>query len=240
MWLGIVSLDDEAPANTFAGANSVRAVKSRCKVKFIFRICQIKKAFLDVFGVYNLEDWRLRRTFVATMTDEAKRWDCLTEGSEEVRAGQGRNRIPPPEQEPLWKGFLRKFQDPLMVVLLVVFVFSVAVSVYEILYAGRSLSALMEPAGVLAALLLATGVGFLFEVRAEREFRILNRKKDERPVKVLRRRPGEVRPQTRLVAKRDVCVGDVVRLENGDEVPADARLLQARAMHVDESAFTIA
>lgn len=172
------------------------------------------------------------------MTDEAKRWDCLTEGSEEVRAGQGRNRIPPPEQEPLWKGFLRKFQDPLMVVLLVVFVFSVAVSVYEILYAGRSLSALMEPAGVLAALLLATGVGFLFEVRAEREFRILNRKKDERPVKVLRRRPGEVRPQTRLVAKRDVCVGDVVRLENGDEVPADARLLQARAMHVDESAFT--
>ena len=172
------------------------------------------------------------------MTDEAKRWDCLTEGSEQVVAGKGRNRIPPPEQEPLWKGFLRKFKDPLMVVLLVVFVFSVAVSVYEILYTGRSLSALLEPTGVLVALLLATGGGFLFEVRAEREFRILNRKKDERRVKVLRRLPGEVRPQTMLIAKRDVCVGDVVRLENGDEVPADALLLQAQALHVDESAFT--
>ena len=165
-------------------------------------------------------------------------WDVLVEGSERVLAGKGRNRIPPPEQEPLWRGFLRKFEDPLMVVLLVVFVFSVSVSVYEVLYVGKSVSTLMEPAGVLVALLLATGGGFLFEVRAEREFRVLNRKKDERPVKVLRRVVGEARPQLRLIAKRDVCVGDIVRLENGDEVPADAQLLEARNLNVDESAFT--
>ncbi len=172
------------------------------------------------------------------MNEDVRHWDCLTEGSEQVAAGKGRNRISPPEREPLWRGFLRKFEDPLMVVLLVVFIFSVAVSVYEIMYTGKSMSTLLEPAGVLAALLLATGVGFLFEVRAEREFRVLNRKKDERPVKVLRHVAGTARPQTLLIAKRDVCVGDVVRLENGDEVPADALLLEAQALHVDESAFT--
>ena len=53
------------------------------------------------------------------MNEDVRHWDCLTEGSEQVAAGKGRNRIPPPEREPLWRGFLRKFEDPLMVVLLV-------------------------------------------------------------------------------------------------------------------------
>ena len=167
---------------------------------------------------------------------------CLEQGSPEVINGQGLNIIPQPEKEPLWKGYLRKFKDPLIIVLLVVFVLSVGVSLYEILVAGRSWYSLMEPSGVFMALMLATGIGFIFEVKADREFDVLNQKKDERLVKVLRWLEGADRkkdhPQMLQVKRCDVVVGDIVRLENGDEVPADGTVLSAQSLRVDESAFT--
>ncbi len=167
---------------------------------------------------------------------------CLGQDSEAVKQGAGQNIIPQPEKEPLWKGFLKKFEDPLIVVLLVVFIFSVAVSLYEILEAGRSWINLLEPLGVLTALLLATGIGFIFEVKAAREFDVLNQKKDERYVKVFRWAKGanraKGRPQMCQVKRSDVVVGDIVRLESGDEVPADGIVLKAQSVHVDESAFT--
>jgi len=170
------------------------------------------------------------------------RQQCLDNESPQVAQGKGKNIIPPPPEKPLWLGFLEKFKDPLIVVLLVVFAFSVIVSLYEIGVDGKGWATLIEPLGILLALLLATGVGFIFEVRAEREFRILNRKKDERPVKVLRwtanaPRSGR-RPQMLLIAKSDVVVGDVIRLESGDEVPADGQLLKTEKLLIDESAFT--
>ncbi|MBQ0019815.1 MAG: calcium-translocating P-type ATPase, PMCA-type [Bacteroidales bacterium] len=161
---------------------------------------------------------------------------CLTEGSEQVLGAKGRNVIPPPEREPLWKGFLGKFKDPLIVVLLVVFVFSIVVSTYEVFSQGASYSSYIEPCGVLVALLLATGVGFWFEVKAAREFDVLNQVKNRRKVKVIRR-VGE-KCQTMYVPKHDVAVGDIVKLESGDEIPADGLLLDANNLRVDESNFT--
>lgn len=161
---------------------------------------------------------------------------CLTEGSEQVLGAKGRNVIPPPERKPLWRGFLGKFKDPLIVVLLVVFVFSIVVSTYEVFSQGASYSSYIEPCGVLVALLLATGVGFWFEVKAAREFDVLNQVKNRRKVKVIRR-VGE-KCQTMYVPKHDVAVGDIVKLESGDEIPADGLLLDANNLRVDESNFT--
>ena len=165
--------------------------------------------------------------------------DYLIEGSEEVVQGKGRNIIPEVEKEPLWKAYLEKFKDPIIIILLVALGLSLGVSVYEMAYSGRDASCLIEPLGVLVAILLATGIGFIFEVKAEKEFKILNKAKDERPVKVLRlKRAGDKTPQTYEVPKSDVCVGDVVVLENGDEVPADGLLLSDRNLTIDESNFT--
>ena len=163
---------------------------------------------------------------------------ALISTSREVIEGKGQNIIPPPERESLWCAYLAKFKDPIIIVLIVVFLFSVGVSLYEIFVVGKGLSLLLEPCGVLLALLLATGVGFIFEVKAGREFDILNRVKDSRPVKVLRRHSAEERAMVENIAKQDVVVGDIVRLESGDEIPADGLLIQATQLRVDESNFT--
>ncbi len=163
----------------------------------------------------------------------------LTDGSEKVIEGKGRNVIPEAEKEPLWKAYLGKFKDPIIIILLVALGLSLGVSGYEMAYSGKDASCLIEPLGVLVAILLATGIGFIFEVRAENEFKILNKAKDERPVKVLRlRNAGDTLPQTYEIPKSDVCPGDVVVLENGDEIPADGILLSDRNLSIDESNFT--
>ena len=162
---------------------------------------------------------------------------CHDAASTEVLKGRGQNIIPPPERESLWLAYLEKFKDPIIIVLIVVFFFSVMLSAYEIIVMDYSWSVMFEPIGVLVALLLATGVGFIFEVKAGREFDILNKVKDSRPVKVLRKaEDGHV--SMYLIEKQDVVVGDVVRLEAGDEVPADGVLLDATDLRVDESNFT--
>ena len=146
--------------------------------------------------------------------------------------------IPPPEKEPLWKQYLQKFKDPIIIVLLVVFSFSLIVAVYEYSCMGKDLSIFLEPSGVLSALLLATGVAFIFEVKANKEFEILNKVKDSRPVKVFRMVKGRRHSQMLLIKKHDVVVGDVVKLESGDEIPADGELIESNTLCVDESNFT--
>lgn len=171
-------------------------------------------------------------------TTKSYRKTCLSEDSAQVREGAGKNIIPPPERESLWKLYLEKFKDPIIIVLLIVFFFSVLVAVYEVAYMDKGWSILIEPSGVLVALLLATGVGFFFELKAEKEFEVLNKVKDSRPVKVLRRKHTGALPRWYNVPKQDVVVGDVVKLESGDEIPADGLLLESTSLRVDESNFT--
>ena len=167
--------------------------------------------------------------------------DCLAADSRAVIEGVGKNIIPEPERESLFKLFLEKFKDPIVTILIVVLFLSLAISAYEIIFLGRSASCLIESVGIALAILLSTGIAFIFEVRAEREFKILNKVKDERKVKVLRwksenNRRG--RPTVFEIKRSDVVVGDIVYLENGDEIPADGCLVKATSLRVDESAFT--
>jgi Ca2+-transporting ATPase len=163
---------------------------------------------------------------------------CLANDSVEVINGTGKNIIPPPEKEPLWKQYLEKFKDPIILVLLVVFAFSICISVYELIYMGKGWSIFIEPSGVMVALLLATTVGFVFELKADKEFDILNKVKDSRPVKVFRRKDSNSAPRLLKIKKHDVVVGDIVKLESGDEIPADGYLIEATSLRVDESNFT--
>ena len=150
----------------------------------------------------------------------------------ESRLRYGANVFSEPEKVPLWIRFLQKFKDPLIIILLVAGVWSVSISFYEYFVLREDTTVFFEPVGIFIAILLATGLAFLFEVKADREFAILNQVNDEEPVVV-------IREGRRLqIPKCDVVVGDIVLINTGDEIPADGLLLEAVSMNVDESTLT--
>ena len=101
------------------------------------------------------------------------------------RQQHGDNVITPPKREPLWKQFLAKFDDPLIKILLVALVLSVGLSIYEYCWLGMGASILFEPMGIFIAIVLATLVGFLVEVNANKKFRLLNQSDDHVMVNLL-------------------------------------------------------
>ncbi len=148
------------------------------------------------------------------------------------RERHGANVLTPPEREPLWKKFLQKFRDPLIIILLIAGLLSIGIACYEYFALGEGGRVFFEPVGIFVAILLATGLSFWFENKAEGEFALLNQVNDEEPVQVVRD-GGRTE-----VPRRDVVVGDIVVLSTGNEVPADAELLEAVSLSVNESSLT--
>lgn len=151
---------------------------------------------------------------------------------EESRRLNGINILTPPKQTPPWKKFIEKFKDPLILILLVAGALSVGISCYEFFGLGENAGVFFEPAGIFIAIFLATGLSFAFELKAEKEFALLNQVNDNEAVKVIRG------GNTSEIARKDVVVGDIVLLNTGDEVPADGELLEAVMLQIDESSLT--
>lgn len=150
----------------------------------------------------------------------------------ESRKKHGVNILTPPEKDPLWKQFLEKFGDPLIIILMIAGVLSIGISFYEYFGLGQGGDVFFEPAGIFVAILLATGLAFYFELQADKEFTILNQVNDDEPVEVIRN-GNEIE-----IPRKDVVVGDIVILNTGEEVAADGELLEAVQLHVDESTLT--
>ena len=151
---------------------------------------------------------------------------------EASRAKYGANVLTPPEREPLWQQFLEKFEDPIIRILLVALLASVGIAIFEYADGHKGVEAFFEPAGIFLAIVLATGIGFWFEVKANKAFNVLNQVNDDEPVQVIRNgHPTEV-------PRRDVVVDDIVVLNTGDEVPADGDLLEAVSLQMNESTLT--
>ena len=144
----------------------------------------------------------------------------------------GLNILTPPEKEPLWKKFMEKFKDPLIIILLIAGLLSVGISCYEYWGLHQSSTVFFEPIGIFMAILLATGLAFIFELKADREFSLLNQVSDEEAVQVIRN------GHPMQIPRKDVVVGDIVILNTGEEIPADGELLEAVMLSVDESTLT--
>ena len=129
-------------------------------------------------------------------------------------------------------GLFGGFDDALLKILIVAFVLSMGIAVYEYEWCGDEISAFFEPIGIIVALLLATGVAFFLERINEKTFQSLNEVNDESLVKVIRD------DNICQIPRRDVVVGDIVILDTGDEVPADCELLEAFNLTMNESTLT--
>ena len=141
------------------------------------------------------------------------------------RAQHGENVLTPPPRIPWWQEFLSKFEDPVIRILIIAAVISFGVGLLE-----KHIS--IESIGIVIAILLATGLAFWNERKANAEFDVLNTTSDEVAVKVMR--DGGIT----TVGRKEIVVGDIVLLDQGDEVPADGLLLEATSLEVNEAAFT--
>lgn len=156
---------------------------------------------------------------------ESKHYSGLTNEQAEIsRQKYGKNILTPPARTPLWKLFLEKFKDPIIKILLAAALLSLVISIIHNEYA--------ETIGIFAAIFLATGVAFWFEMDANRKFELLNQVNDDILFKVVR--DGNIHE----VAKQDIVVGDIVVLETGEEIPADGELIEAISLQVNESTLT--
>lgn len=143
---------------------------------------------------------------------------------EKSRREHGENVLTPPKDHSAWELLVDKFRDPIIQILLFAAALSLAIGIIE--------GDLTESIGIVAAIILATCVGFWFEWDAQRRFRRLNSVNDDTPVKVMRN--GAMCE----ILRREVVVGDLVSIEAGETIPADGELVEAVSLRINESTLT--
>ena len=135
------------------------------------------------------------------------------------REKHGANTLPSAERPTLVKRLYDQLRSPLTLVLVGAFVLTMVLEEYT------------DATVIAVALLIAVGVGLLQEGKASKAFvSLLSSQTFSAQV----RRAG----QRYQISTDEVVVGDIVFLEAGMQVPADARLLSATDLSINEAALT--
>jgi P-type Ca2+ transporter type 2C len=140
--------------------------------------------------------------------------------ADERLASYGPNRFAETKSESRWHSFLRQYQDPMQIVLLVAGI----ISIYPVKQLGTGIV-------ILLLILLNATLGLSQEGRAAAAVAALAKMMI---VKARVRRDGGLE----LLSAEQLVPGDVVAIEAGDVVPADGRLLAAATLEVAEAALT--
>ena len=138
----------------------------------------------------------------------------------------GPNKLAEERPVAAWRTFLSQFRDVLVVLLLIATVISAALWWYE-----RDAALPYEAFAISAVVLLNAILGYVQQERAQSAIAALRQMAAAHAHVV---RDGDV---TSLPAI-EVVPGDILVVEEGDTVPADARVLQSTALHVAEAALT--
>lgn len=131
----------------------------------------------------------------------------------------GANALPVPRTQSIWKMIAHQFASVIVMLLIVATVAAFVVGEH------------IDAVAILCVIVLNAALGFTVEFKAERTLQAL-REQDVRRAVVLRAGAQHSIDAAALV------VGDVVLLEAGVRVPADARVIVAAALQVEEAALT--
>ena len=142
----------------------------------------------------------------------------------ESRDRHGPNILTPAAKNPWWIDYLEKFEDPVIRILLV--------AAFIAIIAGFFHGDYIEGIGIIVAILLATALAYINEYKAEQELDALYKSDDKTPVRTMRN--GALV----LIPKCDLVVDDVIQLEAGETVPADAYVVSQVSILVDQTTLT--
>jgi Ca2+-transporting ATPase len=138
----------------------------------------------------------------------------------------GKNELTAEKPVPAWRRFLAQFQDVLVILLLIATLISVMLWLYE-----RESALPYEAMAIFAVVLLNAIMGYVQESRAEEAVAALRRMSAAHAT--------VIRDSARqIVAAAEIVPGDIILVEEGDTIPADARLVQSIALQTAEAALT--
>lgn len=142
----------------------------------------------------------------------------------------GKNQFSPSKKVSLIKKIIEAIKEPMIFILLVAALITIGMNLYK--YFQGLHAEFTESIGIIVAIGLSVGISIIMEGKSQKAFETLNNLNEDIKVKVLR--DGDIQ----YIHKKDVVVGDILKIETGDKVPADGRLIDALQLKVDESMLT--
>jgi Ca2+-transporting ATPase len=146
------------------------------------------------------------------------------------------NRLPERKPKSIFELAWLAYNDKVLILLTGAAVISLALGLYQTFgqkhKPGEPKVEWIEGVAIMVAIAIVVVVGAVNDWQKERQFVKLNKKKDDRYIKVIRS------GRTREISVYDILVGDVVKLEPGDMVPVDGILIEGHGIKCDESSAT--
>ena len=147
----------------------------------------------------------------------------------------GDNKLPERKLKSIWELAWIAYNDKVLILLTVAAVISLAVGIPQSLHPANPDEPgveWVEGLAILVAIIIVVTVGAANDWQKERQFAKLNKKKENRQVKVTR--SGRIEE----ISIHNVLVGDVMLLEPGDMVPVDGIFIEGHNVKCDESSAT--
>ena len=161
---------------------------------------------------------------------DSKKEGLTSETAEKRLLANGKNKLVEAKKESLIHRFFKQLIEPMTIILLVAAAISAALEIYEGIHKG-AFEFPTDVVIILAVVLINAILGVIQESKAEKAIEALQ-EMSKAQSKVLR--DGK----QILIPSEDLVVGDVIILEAGDAVPADARIFECASMKVEEAALT--
>ena len=162
-------------------------------------------------------------------TDEKR--GLTSERVSALQAQFGPNKLDEKKKKPLVLRFLEQFADVMIIILLIAAVISFVVTCIQVVNGEGEALEFVEPALIVFIVVLNAVMGLVQESKAEKALEALKNMSAPH-ARVLR--DGK----EQIVAASELVPGDIIFLESGDFVPADARLLESTNLKSEESALT--
>ena len=144
------------------------------------------------------------------------------------------NHLPEKKAKSIFELAWLAYNDKVLILLTVAAIISLALGIYQSVTAtdGEARVQWVEGVAIIVAIVIVVVVGAANDWQKERQFVKLNKKKEDRLVKVIRS------GKSREISVHDIFVGDVVHIEPGDMIPVDGIFISGYNVHCDESSAT--
>jgi len=173
--------------------------------------------------------------YLKSAEDVMKAVDTTTNGLSSSEAEKrlslnGKNKLAEAKKESMLHRFLKQLCEPMTIILLVAAAISAGVEIYEGIHSGH-MGFPSDVVIILAVVLINAVLGVFQESKAEKAIEALQ--------EMSKAQSKVIRDGKQIsVPSEDLVVGDIIVLEAGDSVPADARIIECASMKIEEAALT--